>query len=340
MRRSQLWIPSLLALPLALTLSACVDDKTTPDDAADDDSSSGDGDGDPGDGDGDGDGDPEPLTATWHQDIAPFIAEKCTGCHRDGGIGPFSLETYEQAAPWATLALDAIERGDMPPWGQDNTEECQPRHGFKDDPRLTDDQLALLTAWIDAGTPEGDPATAAPLPKPPELELSDADLRLTTDEITLEPGEDQFWCFVLDPGFDTPQLIDATQVVAGNESVVHHVLVYIDETGEAEAKAGADGRYECFGGPGLGQPTLVSAWAPGVPPGVLPEQIAMNIPAGAKLVMNVHYHPTGVTAVDPGTSLDLRFAKGAPLYLGQLLLMGNFDSGSGFSGKIVSPSGP
>jgi hypothetical protein len=49
----------------------------------------------------------------------------------------------------------------------------------------------------------------------------------------------------------------------------------------------------------------------------------MSIPAGAKLILNVHYHPTGETAVDPGTSFDIRFAKGAPQYLGQLLLMGN-----------------
>src|SRR5690606_850907 len=81
------------------------------------------------------------------------------------------------------------------------------------------------------------------------------------------------------------------------------------------------------------QPTLISAWAPGVPPGILPSEIAMNIPAGAKLVMNVHYHPTGETQVDPGTSIDIRYAKGAPQYLGQLLLMGN-----GFAQLLPGPN--
>lgn len=311
MSHSRLALSSLLSLPLTLASISCTEVPSIDDDDHANEES--------GDGEGDGDGDPEPLMATWHQDIAPLFAAKCSGCHQDGGIAPFSLESYEQSAPWASLALDAVDRGEMPPWGQDNTEECQPRHGFADDPRLTEHERALLAAWIDAGTPEGDPATAAPLPEPPQLELPDADLRLTSPEITIEPGKDQFWCFVLDPGFTQPQLIDATQIVAGNSEIVHHVLIYVDESGKAEA----GDAYECFGGPGLSQPTLISAWAPGVPPSVLPSEIAMSIPAGAKLIMNVHYHPTGKTAVDPGTSIDIRYAKGSPLYIGELLLMGN-----------------
>jgi hypothetical protein len=315
MSRSHFHVSSLLSLPLVFVTLACA----APDSA---DSSVGEGeeesgDGDPGD--GDGDGDPEPLMATWHQDIAPIVAETCSGCHREGGIAPFSLESYEQAVPWAELALEAVERGDMPPWGQANTEECEPRHGFMADPRLTEHELALLAAWIDTGKPEGDPSTAAPLPEPPDLELANADVRLTTPEITIEPGADEFWCFVVDPGFTEPVFIEATQIVAGNPEIVHHVLVYVDETGNSEA----GDAYPCFGAPNISQPTLISAWAPGVPPAILPSEIAMNIPAGAKLVINVHYHPTGESAVDPGTSFDIRFATGAPLYLGELLLMGN-----------------
>jgi hypothetical protein len=335
MHRSRALSSSLLILPFALSLAACTE--PSPDDPAADDET-GDGDGDPGDGDGDGDGDGEPLMATWHRDIAPVVAEKCVGCHTAGGIAPFSMETYEQAAPWAQLALDAVEAGVMPPWGQANTEECEPRHGFKDDPRLSDHELELLRAWIDAGTPEGDVTTATELPEPPELSLPDADLQLTTPEITIEPGNDEFLCFVLDPGFESSMFIDASQIVPGNAEIVHHVLVYLDETGTAGDMAGDDGYYPCFGGPGLGQPTLLSAWAPGVPPQVLPAEIAMTIPAGSQLVVQIHYHPTGEPAVDPGTSVDIRYAKGSPLYFGELLLMGNFDSGSGLSGLQPGPN--
>ncbi|KIG16963.1 hypothetical protein DB30_03947 [Enhygromyxa salina] len=294
-----------------------------------------------GDGDGDGDGDGEGLAqeTTWHQHIAPLMMEKCGQCHRADGIGPFTLVDYDAAASWAPLALEAVESGQMPPWGADETEECVPRHPFKDDPRLTDDQLALFADWIIDGTPEGDPATAAPIPELASIKLDDADLRLTIPgDIEVKPGADQFWCFVLDPGFTETTFIDATQVVAGNDKVVHHVLVYVDESGQAEQLAGDDGRYECFGGPGLGQPTLISAWAPGVPPNRMPEQVAMNVAAGAKVVVNVHYHPTGVDEVDTGTSLDIRFSKGAPLYLGQLALIGNFGALGGGMGLQPGPN--
>ena len=226
----------------------------------------------------------------------------------------------------------------MPPWGADETEECQPRHPFKHDPRLTDEQLELFIDWIGDGTPEGDPATAAEIPTPPSTVLADADLRLTTPEIEIEPGKDQFWCFVLDPGFTDTTFIDATQITAGNESIVHHVLIYLDETGTSANQAGDDGRYECFGGPGLAQPTLIGAWAPGAPPSLMPEAVAMNIPVGSKIVVNVHYHPTGVAQVDPGTSLDIRFEKGAPQYFGQLALIGNF--GGSLGGGMGLQPGP
>lgn len=282
----------------------------------------------------------EPLTATWHQDIAPIVAERCAGCHNDGGIAPFSLTTYDEAAAWAELALQAVEAGQMPPWGQANTEECQPRHGFEGDPTLTDEQVDLLAAWIDGGLEEGDPATAAPLPEAPNLDLEDAEIHLEMDgEIEIGPGSDQYWCYVMDPELDSPAFIDGVQVRAGNEKIVHHVLLYLDETGQSEALAGDDGRYECFGGPGLGQPTLLGAWAPGAPPSLYPEGVAGSIPEGAKLVMNVHYHPTGAVETDAGTGVDIRYATGSPLYLGELALIGNFESSLGGGMGLLSGPG-
>jgi len=287
-------------------------------------------------------GDDEPGLAqetTWHQDIAPLMAEKCGGCHRDGGIAPFSLQSYDDAAPWAELALEAVLSRQMPPFGADETEACTPRHGFKDDPRLSADQEALLEDWILDGTLEGDPDSAAPIPEPPSLTLDDADFRMTIDgEITIEPGSDQFWCFVLDPELDSTTFIDALQIVPDNEQIVHHVLVYLDESGQSVDKAGDDGRYPCFGGPGISSPTLLAAWAPGVPPIRTPEAVAMNIPAGSKFVMNVHYHPTGDVEVDAETALDVRIEKGAPQYFGQLALIGNLSSGAGGQGLLPGPN--
>ena len=197
-------------------------------------------------------------------------------------------------------------------------------HGFLHDPRLSEEELALFRAWVEADTPEGDPASAAEIPEPESLDLEGADLRLTIPSaVEIGPGSDQFWCFVLDPGFEDTTFIDGVQVIPGNEAIVHHALLYLDEDGESENKGGEEGRYPCFGGPGLSSPALVAAWAPGVYPSETPEQVAISIPATAKLVMQVHYHPTGVTEIDEATAIDVRYAEGAPLYLGQFMLLGN-----------------
>ncbi|MFV8755464.1 hypothetical protein ACNOYE_33365 [Nannocystaceae bacterium ST9] len=268
----------------------------------------------------------EELGPTWHRDIAPLIHEKCVGCHVEGGIGPFSLDGYAAAAPWASLALDAIVNHQMPPWGQDDTEDCQSRLPFLNDTRFTDEQTDLLAAWIDAGTPEGDPASAAPLPEPPATELVDADHSFPIpSSIDIGPGSDQLWCFVIDPQFAEDTFIDGMQIVPGNPSIVHHALVYVDETGESDALADANGRYECFGGPEV-DGSLIAVWAPGVPPQETPEGVAIQIPAAAKLVIQIHYHPTGALETDPDTSVAFREAEGVPAYIGQYALPGNEDS--------------
>ena len=267
-----------------------------------------------------------PLGPTWHQDIAPLVAEKCVGCHTEGGIGPFSLTDYDAAATWAPLALEAMLNHEMPPWGQDNTDECQPRLPFIGDTRFTDEQLDLFAAWIDAGTLEGDPASAAPLPEPPQTELVDADFEFPIPAgIDIGPGSDQLWCFVIDPQFAEDTFINGMQIVPGNDAIVHHALVYVDETGESDALADANGRYECFGGPEV-DGSLVAVWAPGVPPQETPEGVAIRIPGGAKLVLQVHYHPTGANETDPDTSVAFRESPTVPAYIGEYALPGNEDS--------------
>lgn len=267
---------------------------------------------------------PEAAPVTWHQQIAPIMVAKCSGCHHGDGIAPFSLADYESALPFAQAALAAVERGTMPPFLADETADCQPRHGWQDDPRLDDDELDLLRAWVDQGAPEGDPAAAAPVPDPPELDLTDADVRVQIPTpVAIDGTKDQFLCFSIDPGFEDDTWIDAVQIHAGNPQVVHHVLAYIDESGESAAKINEDGYYPCFGGPGIGSANLIAAWAPGMTPFETPPNVASRIVAGSRIVLNVHYHPTGKPELDMDTALDLRIRDTIPEYVGMLALIGN-----------------
>src|SRR5215471_14101465 len=96
---------------------------------------------------------------TFSKDVAPILYKSCAECHRPTSIAPMSLITYDDARPWARAVKQKVVAREMPPWGAD------PHIGkFANDPSLSDAEVATITAWVDAGAPEGD---RADLPKPP-----------------------------------------------------------------------------------------------------------------------------------------------------------------------------
>lgn len=275
---------------------------------------------------------------TWYGDIAPLVSEHCLSCHTDGGIAPFGLQSYELAKMWSGSFDGVLPSRVMPPFLAADTADCKPRFRFKDDLSLSDEEIQLFKRWTDAGSPAGDPKTAAPLPTPPQLELSDAQVSTTIPApVTISGPGDKFVCFSLTPDLSALAatgaaatllgdhvLIDAAQIHPGNGSIVHHVLVFTDEAGQSAALAGDKGYYDCFGGPKLDAPSLVMAWAPGATPLIAPEGVAMVVPTKGRLVMQVHYHPAATPETDSGTSLQLRgYGSRIPDYVSTLRLLGN-----------------
>src|ERR1700681_184995 len=89
---------------------------------------------------------------TFTKDVLPILQKNCQACHRPGEAAPFSLLTYESARPWAKDIKGAVVSRKMPPWFAD------PKYGhFLNDPRLPEESVRTLAAWVDAGAPEGDP---------------------------------------------------------------------------------------------------------------------------------------------------------------------------------------
>jgi hypothetical protein len=262
---------------------------------------------------------------TWHADIAPVVSESCSGCHRQGGIAPYPFEDYASTAPLAEAIAATVEAGTMPPWGAASSDECTPRFGFKDDISLSPDEITMFRAWAEAGAPEGDPTFAAELPAPPDTELPTVDTTLKMPgSVTIDGASDQFLCFSLDPGLTEERYFNGLQIVPGNDKIVHHVLVYVDDEGTSADLAGPDGSFPCSGGTIEG--ALLGAWAPGAVPLRTPEDVGMRVPAGSRLVLNVHYHPTGLgPEVDDSTSLQLDWMDETPTFRGEIALVGNSD---------------
>ena len=96
---------------------------------------------------------------TFTKDVAPILQNSCQTCHRDGAIAPLSLMTFEETRPWARAIKDKVSPRTMPPWYIDKNIGVQ---GFRYDRSLSDDQIATIVAWVDAGAPRGNPGDMPP----------------------------------------------------------------------------------------------------------------------------------------------------------------------------------
>ena len=119
-------------------------------------------------------------TPTFAKHVSPLLQRSCVGCHRPGSIAPMSLITYDQVRPWARAIRERVSRSPsdperMPPWFIEKNVGIQ---RFKDDPSLSDGEIALIDAWVDGGAPRGDPADL-----PPARDWSDGGWSIGTPDL-------------------------------------------------------------------------------------------------------------------------------------------------------------
>src|SRR5256885_9782600 len=100
------------------------------------------------------------TSVTFTKDVAPILYKSCVECHRPTMFAPMSLLTFDDARPYARSIKQRVVSRVMPPWGAD-----APHGVFKNDPRLSQQEIDTIAAWVDAGAPKGDDAD---LPKPPQ----------------------------------------------------------------------------------------------------------------------------------------------------------------------------
>ncbi len=246
---------------------------------------------------------------SYYKDVAPILQESCQSCHRPGQVAPFSLVTYADAKSWATEIKAFTANRQMPPW------QAEPGHGdFMDVRRLTDEQVATLAKWADAGGPEGNPKDApAPKEYASDWALGKPDLVLPMPEpFSVEAtGDDVFHCFVLPTNLLEDRQVSAIEFRPGNARVLHHVLAFIDTRGQARAldeKSPGPGYTTGPGGIGFFPSGALGGWAPGNLPRFSPPGVGRLLPKGSDVVIQVHYHKTGKPETDQ-TSLGLYFAK-------------------------------
>ena len=287
---------------------------------------------------------PRPVEAvpTFTGTIESILQDRCQRCHSAGGIAPFPLETYEDIQAIAPLAKQKVVSREMPPWGAFDDDACKVQHRFKDDLRMTDDELSRFVGWIDNGMPRGD-ASMRPGPKtfPPSGLVGKTDTFKMAAPYHIEGGgKDDIRCFPIDPKLTADQWVGGVNILPGTPRAVHHVIVFVDPKRESIAKAGSAGSYPCFGGPGTSDPSLLVAWAPGAQPVTFDEDTGMKIAKDAMLVMQVHYHPAGTGPADDQSGVEIRRIEGKPSWAASILLAGNAESADGFIKLLPGPNDP
>lgn len=95
---------------------------------------------------------------TWNREISRLIYDRCASCHRPEGTA-FSLMTYQDAQPRAVAIKDAVMARTMPPWGA-----VKGFGEFRNDQGLTQEQIELVSDWVEGGMTKGNNPNVKPQP--------------------------------------------------------------------------------------------------------------------------------------------------------------------------------
>jgi mono/diheme cytochrome c family protein/peroxiredoxin len=254
----------------------------------------------------------EQAGVTYAGQIARIFNQRCVECHRPGQIAPFALTSYDEVVGWADMIAEVVRQERMPPWHAD------PRHGqFSNDARLSEEEKEQIDAWVAAGAPRGDLSELPPprvfsagwqMGREPDLVvyMSDKPYHVPAE------GTVAYQYFAVDPGFQEDKWVKVAECMPDNRGVVHHIIVFVNPP-KSEAK---DAR---------GFEFLVG-YAPGTRPFTLPEGMAKRIPAGSKLIFQMHYTPNGTKQQDR-SSVGLCFVED-PSTIKQRVVTGNASNAS------------
>lgn len=265
------------------------------------------------------------VEVTWYRDVLPVAQRSCMGCHNDQAP-TFSMQQWSDALAGRaqTMAFFTAERV-MPPWKPSG--DCNDYVGER---TLTEEEIALFTAWAEGGAVAGDPGDAPPATSPRAgLGRVDVSLEMAEPYLPAPPqGEvDDLHCFVLDPQLTEQAYVAGYDVRPGESRVVHHALLYLADGSEADALDAAEPGpgYGCFGGPMASSAKVVAGWVPGMPANSFPEGTAIALAANSRFILQIHYNTMQAGPLPDRTSVDLQLTDGAPDVTAQLVSLSKND---------------
>lgn len=165
---------------------------------------------------------------TYNRDVAAILYKSCSECHRPNQVAPMSLLSYQDVRPWARAIKSKVVARDMPPWFAD------PRYGkFKNDKSLSQKEIDIISAWADAGAPQG---TGTPPAAPrfaeagwshPSGRAPDLVIEFPIDLPVNANGEMPNFNLYTPLPFTEAKYVSATQVLPGSFSATHHITTAV-----------------------------------------------------------------------------------------------------------------
>jgi len=227
---------------------------------------------------------------TYVDDVAAIINDNCVVCHREGGIGPMTFESYEAVRPWSPLIQYKVASREMPPYAYDENIGIQNLHG---DWRLSQKDIDTLIEWVDMGSEYGDTDRVV---QPPDLpdpsqwsfygDFGEPTLVIPSIPIDIPASGNDLWHkHNVASGLTEDRCIKAVQVKPRGDakSVVHHANSTVTLDGE---------RYG-----------MLTEYAMGKWGEIVPDNVCRTLPANAEIAWDIHMFPGGLGSIAPGTMI-------------------------------------
>jgi hypothetical protein len=233
-----------------------------------------------------------PITTkiVFNREIAQIFQRKCFQCHTEGNVS-VPLTTYKEARPWAVAIKEEILEKRMPPWG------AASGYGhFSNDMSLTGREISLILSWADGGAPSG--VLLIDEDKPPvfippldnwELGTPDAVVAIAANQKIAMQSPFRVERIEIATGLKKAEWLRAVQLNPSDRRVVHYAAVY-------DAR---NGRW-------------LGTWTPSSPVSAMPAGSAVQLPAGAKLTVEIGYRGNDMEDVSGAGELGLYFLEKAP----------------------------
>jgi mono/diheme cytochrome c family protein len=249
-------------------------------------------------------------TITFTRHVAPILQQKCQVCHQPDSIGPMPLLTYEDAREYAEKIKRKVSQRLMPPWHIDRTIGIQ---DFKNDRSLTDEQIATLVGWVDAGTPLGDPKDLPPpahFPDPLSWQFAGQfgapDLVIKSEPYTLAAQtQDKWFRPVSETGLTEPRWVRAIEIKPASligRRTIHHVLASLEQKEADGVENLAHSAHDVQTTAGL-----FMEWAVGKTGQIFPKDAGKLMLPGSRIRWEIHMFAIGEEVKNTQVELGIYF---------------------------------